>query len=61
MNLRRALLLPLVAAALAYGAYVRMPGAENVRAGQMIALIACGMGLGIALAHLKLAISAKPK
>lgn len=61
MNYRRTLLLPLVAAALAYGAFVRMPGAENVRAIQMLALIACGMGLGIALAHLKLALSAKPK
>lgn len=61
MNFRRALLLPLVAAALAYGAFVRMPGAENVRVAQMLALIACGMGLGIALAHLKLALSAKPK
>jgi len=55
------LLLPLVAAALAYGAYLRMPGTENVRVAQMLALIACGMGLGIALAHLKLALSAKSK
>ena len=61
MNYRRALLLPLVAAALAYGAFVRMPGAENVRGVQMLALLACGTGLGIALAHLKLALSAKPK
>ena len=59
MNVRRALILPLLAAALAYGAFARMPGAENVRAVQMLALIACGMGLGIALAHLKLALSAK--
>jgi len=61
VNFRRALLLPLVAAALAYGAYLRMPGIENVRVAQMLALIACGMGLGIALAHLKLALSAKSK
>jgi hypothetical protein len=61
VNFRRALLLPLVAAALAYGAFVRMPGSENVRVAQMLALLACGMGLGIALAHLKLALSAKPK
>ena len=61
MNFRRALLLPLVAAALAYGAFVRMPGSENVRGAQMLALLACGMGLGIALAHLKLALSTKPK
>lgn len=59
MNFRKALLLPLVAAALAYGAFMRMPGAENVRTVQMLALIACGMGIGIALAHLKLALSAK--
>jgi hypothetical protein len=38
-----------------------MPGSENVRVAQMLALLACGMGLGIALAHLKLALSAKPK
>jgi hypothetical protein len=61
VNIRRALLLPLVAAALAYGAFVRMPGTENVRGAQMLALIGCGMGLGVALAHLKLALSAKSK
>ena len=59
MNFRRALILPLLAAALAYGAFARMPGAENVRGTQMLALIACGMGLGVALAHVKLAFSAK--
>jgi hypothetical protein len=31
-----------------------MPGAENIRAVQMVALLAAGMGLGVALAHVKL-------
>jgi hypothetical protein len=36
-----------------------MPGSENVRAVQMLALIAVGMGLGVALAHIKILLGMK--
>lgn len=52
--MRRAFFLPLFAAALAFTAFMRTTGSESVRAVQILALIATGMGLGVALAHLKL-------
>jgi hypothetical protein len=59
MNIRRTLVLPLVASVCAFYAFLRTPGADNVRTVQMIALIATGMGLGVALAHLKLVFGLK--
>jgi len=44
---------PLLAAVLGFSAFLRTAGAEHVRAVQIIALIATGMGLGVALAQLK--------
>jgi hypothetical protein len=46
--------LPLFASALGFSAFLRTTGAESVRGVQIVALIATGMGLGVALAHLKL-------
>jgi hypothetical protein len=42
----------LIFAALCFFAFLRTPGAENVRAVQMISLIATGMCIGVALARL---------
>ena len=53
-KLRRGLVGSLLAFLFGLGAFFRMPGAENVRAVQMVALLASGMGLGMALAHVKL-------
>jgi hypothetical protein len=44
----------LLAAVIAFGAFIRIPGSENVRAVQILALIGVGMGLGVALAHVKI-------
>lgn len=51
-NLRRSLVLALFAFLLGFGAFLRMPGSENVRAVQIVALLGAGMGLGVAWAHL---------
>lgn len=56
---KRLFLLPLFAAVLAFSAFLRTTGAENVRTVQMVSLIATGMGLGVALAHLKFILSAR--
>jgi len=50
-DLRRGMVAPLLAFILGFGAFLRMPGAENVRAVQILALLGSGMGLGVALAH----------
>jgi hypothetical protein len=50
---KRLFLLPLFASVLAFSAFLRSTGAESVRAVHVVSLIATGMGLGIALAHLK--------
>lgn len=55
----RAFVLPLLAALLGFGAFLNSSGAENVRTVQILALVASGMGLGVALAHLKLMISVR--
>ncbi|HEY1402319.1 MAG TPA: hypothetical protein VF953_12070 [Terriglobales bacterium] len=56
---RRLFFLPLFASALAFGAFVRSDGFESVRAVHMVSLIATGMGLGIALAHLRFMLDAR--
>ena len=55
----RLFFLPLFASALGFAAFWRMAGVENVRAVQMVALIAAGMGLGVALANLKFVLKAR--
>ncbi|MBZ5654586.1 MAG: hypothetical protein LAO56_04820 [Acidobacteriia bacterium] len=55
----RLFVLPLFAAALGFSAFLRSAGSETVRAVQIVDLIATGMGLGVALAHLKLVLSAR--
>lgn len=52
---------PLFAAALGFFAFLRSDGSESVRAVQIVSLIATGMGLGVALAHLKFALDARSK
>lgn len=54
---KRLFFLPLFAAVLAFSAFLRSTGADNVRTVQILALIATGMGLGVALAHLKFILS----
>ena len=51
--------LPLIAAVLGFSSFLRSDGAENVRNVQIVALLASGMGLGVALAHLKLIMGSK--
>jgi hypothetical protein len=58
-KLRRGLIIPLLVAVLGFGAFIRSPGSENVRTVQMLALIAVGMGLGVALAHIKILLGMK--
>lgn len=57
----RLFFLPLVAALLAFSAFLRSDGSESVRTVQILSLIAAGMGLGVALAHLKFALDARSK
>ena len=56
---KRLIVSPLLFAVMAFFAFLRTSGAENVRAVQMVSLIATGMCLGVALAHLGLGLSAK--
>ncbi len=56
---KRLFFLPLFASALAFSAFLRTTGADDVRTVQMLALIATGMGLGVALAHLKVMLGAR--
>ena len=58
-KLRRGLIMPLLVSVLAFGAFLRSPGSENVRAVQMLSLIGAGMGLGVALAHIKILLGMK--
>jgi len=44
--------MPLLLAALGFFAFLRMPGAENVRAVQIVILMSIGMCVGVALARL---------
>jgi len=56
---KRLFFLPLFASALGFSAFLRTAGAEHVRTVQIVALIATGMGLGVALAHLKFVLDAR--
>ena len=47
----RKIIIPIFAAILAFGAFSRTIGAENVRAVQVLALIAGGFGLGVGYAN----------
>ena len=49
---RLAFLFPLLFSGFAFGAFFRIPGSENVRAVQVVALIGTGMCLGVALAQM---------
>jgi hypothetical protein len=60
-KLRRGLASSVLVAALGFSAFLRMPGSEHVRAVQIVALLASGMGLGVALAHVKLLLGMKSK
>lgn len=60
-QLLRGLFLPLFVALLGFGAFLRTGGAENVRAVQMLALIATGMGIGVALAHVRILLAMKSR
>jgi hypothetical protein len=57
---RSRLFLPLFVAVLAFGAFLRTSGSENVRAVQIVILLGCGMCLGVTLAHLAAALGQKP-
>jgi hypothetical protein len=56
---KRLFVVPLFASILGFAAFLRTTGAESVRAVQMVDLIATGMGLGVALAHLKLFLDSR--
>jgi hypothetical protein len=58
---KRLFFIPLFAAALGFSAFLRSTGAENVRSVQIVALITTGMGLGVALAHLKLLLDVRSR
>jgi len=58
-KLRRGLIMPLLVSVFALGAFLRAPGSENVRAVQMLSLIGVGMGLGVALAHIRILLGMK--
>ena len=53
---RKGLIAPFLVFVLGFAAFLRTPGAENVRAVQMVALLASGMGLGMALAHVRVLV-----
>jgi hypothetical protein len=50
------LFVPLLVAAIGPGLFLEISGAENVRAVQRVARIGIGMGLGVALAHIRILI-----
>jgi hypothetical protein len=58
---KRLFVMPLFASLLGFFAFLRTDGADAVRAVQIVSLIATGMGLGVALAHLKFVLSASSK
>jgi hypothetical protein len=60
-QLRRTMMGGVLACVLGFVAFLRVPGAENVRAVQIVALLAAGMGLGIALSHLRLLLGLKSR
>jgi hypothetical protein len=58
---KRFVFLPLLFAALGFSAFVRSPGSDHVRTVQILALIATGMCLGVALAHLRFLFEEKSR
>jgi hypothetical protein len=60
-ELRRSLIIPLLVAIFGFSAFLRTPGAENVRNVQILSLVATGMGLGVALAHLKILLGMRSR
>jgi hypothetical protein len=56
---KRLIFLPLFFAMLGFLAFLRTSGSDHVRAVQIVALIATGMCLGVALAHLRFLMGAK--
>ncbi len=58
-QIRKGLVVPLVVASFGLLTFWESPGAEKVRVVQILALIAVGMGLGVALAHLKILLGTK--
>ncbi|MFI5114710.1 MAG: hypothetical protein ACHP7J_06150 [Terriglobales bacterium] len=56
---KRLFFFPLFASALGFSAFLRTADAEHVRTVQIVALIATGMGLGVALAHLKFVLDTR--
>lgn len=55
-ELRKGLVAPLLVFVMGFAAFLRTPGSENVRAVQVVALLASGMGLGMALAHIRVLV-----
>lgn len=60
-QLLQGLFIPLFVSAIAFGAFVRTPAAANMRTVDMLALVAVGMGLGVALAHIRILLGMKSK
>jgi hypothetical protein len=60
-KLRRGLIIPLFVSILSFYSFLRMPGSEHVRNVQIVALLACGMGLGVALAQIKILLGMRSK
>lgn len=57
---RKGLVTPLLVFVLGLGAFLRIPGSENVRAVQIVALLGSGMGLGVALAYVRVLVGMGP-
>jgi hypothetical protein len=55
----RSIILPLLFSIFGFAAFLRISGAENVRAVQILTLLATGICLGVALAHLRALLGAK--
>ena len=56
---KRWVFMPFLFGILAFFAFLRTTGSENVRAVQIVSLLVTGMCLGVALAHLRSGLSAK--
>jgi hypothetical protein len=60
-KLWRGLSIPLLVSALAFATFLRSAGARNVCSVDMVTLIAVGMGLGVALAHIRILVGMKSR
>jgi len=58
-QLRKGVVMALFAGLLGFSAFLRIPGSENVKAVQIVALMASGMGLGAGLVYAKILWSSK--